>query len=425
MLSKIILCLFCLFLFAGGSLSARSQEPSAQATPTPDPELLKARRELDLQKLRTEAAEQKKKERAANLPDASNDPANKTLEGKITVEDKSNTFEIESVALSYESLSIIAREISGQVQNGIGDFNQLVIYSDTDFPNLVQYRFFESQAIPALDAYDYLLNKDHVKKGRGMGSEILSMPTIGTSFVKSAIDLISLFRTDTTISNRKVVIDETALGALVARELRSARPNYKVYFPKAYLPVYNWDPSDENSVLTQMTKLYSYQEVVKVVLEDYKDTAAAEKDKHVYHKQIPALTALNEQVNHLLANYRTKEGDPDTNRPAESAANHSGESASGRSGEYATSPIGSLLRAEALNQMLNSDPKTGVLQLKVLAAGGTEQTTRNLILGSKIRHSGSAIIEYLLFDQNGVLHSSEVLYHHTGFQKMQTARTPR
>jgi len=35
--------------------------------------------------------------------------------------------------------------------------------------------------------------------------------------------------------------------------------------------------------------------------------------------------------------------------------------------------------------------------LKVLDAGGSERITRNLIFGSKIRHSGSAIVEYLLF----------------------------
>jgi hypothetical protein len=407
MLSKITLCLFCFLLFAGGSLSARGQEANAPPSATPDPELVKLKNEIALEKARTDLAEQKKRTLAARLPDAGNDPANKTLKGEINVEDKASTFEIESVALSYEALSIIAKQISGNLQSGLGDFNQVVIYNEPDFKTLVQYRIFESQAVPALDAYEFLLTTDPAKRGaarglsRGIGSEILQLPTIGTSFVKSAIDFISLFRTDTTITNKKVTIEETALGALVASEMRSLRPNFKVYFPKAYLPDNDWEPADEGSVLTQLTKLYSYQEVAKGIIADYTATIPAEKQKHPYHQQIPALTALNEQVGRLLAAYENNKGETATNR------------------------LSDLVRAESLNQMLTGDPKTGILQLKVLDAGGSERTTRNLILGSKIKHSGSAIVEYLLFDKNGLLRASEVLYHHTGFQKMETARSPR
>jgi len=57
---------------------------------------------------------------------------------------------------------------------------------------------------------------------------------MGTAFVKSAIDFLSLFRTDTAITNKKVTIEETALGALVANEMRLRGPNFKVYFPRAY-----------------------------------------------------------------------------------------------------------------------------------------------------------------------------------------------
>jgi len=88
----------------------------------------------------------------------------------------------------------------------------------------------------------------------------------------------------------------------------------------------------------------------------------------------------------------------------------------------ATNRLRQLLRAEALNRMIQNDPKTGILQLKVLDAGGSQRITRNLILGSKIRHSGGAIVSYLLFDKMGVVHSSEMFYYHTGFQKMDNNR---
>jgi len=396
--------LFCFLIFAGGSLNAPGQEPNAQAGATPDAERVRLQNELELEKLRADIAEQRKRSLAARLPDSKDDEANKTLKGEIKVEDKANTFETESVALSYEALSILAKQISSKLQVGAGAFNQVVIYSEPDFQSLVQYRIFESQAGPALDAYDFLLKTESTNRGeksslsRGIASEVLELPVIGTAFVKSAIDFLSLFRTDTAITNKKVTIEETALGALVANEMRFTRPNFTVYFPGAYIPEDDWEPADENSVLTQLTKLYAYQAIAKEILADYDQTAAAEKPKHLYHQKIPALKALNEQVARLLANYENRQGENAGNRLRE------------------------LVRAEQLNRMLESDPKTGILQLKVLDAGGSERITRNLILGSKIRHSGSAIVEYLLFDKTGVLRSSEVFYYHTGFQKMDNTR---
>jgi len=57
------------------------------------------------------------------------------------------------------------------------------------------------------------------------------------------------------------------------------------------------------------------------------------KPKHLYHQKIPALKALNEQVERLLANYENNKGESATNRLRE------------------------LVRAEQLNRMLESDPK--------------------------------------------------------------------
>jgi len=116
-------------------------------------------------------------------------------------------------------------------------------------------------------------------------------------------------------------------------------------------------------------------------------------------ERVPTRIATEEQVARLLANYENNQG------------------------ETAGKRLHELVRAERLNRMLESDPRTGILQLKVLKAGGSQRITRNLIFGSKIRHSGSAIVEYLLFDKTGLLRSSEMFYYHTGFQKMDNTRS--
>jgi len=393
--SRIIACLFCFLIFGVGSFKALGQDPEAQPTATPDRRAAELRTELELEKLRTDLAEQKQKTLAFRLPGMADE--NKPLAGSITLKDEDNRFEIESVALSYEALSNIAKQIGISLQAGTGDFNQLVIYSEGDFRTLVQYRIFESQAAPELKAYDTLLQPPSGEKSFGI--EALGPLTTSTALVRSAIDLISLFRTDTVIANKEVTIDPTALGALVANEMKLTRPGFKVYFPMAYVPEHDWNPDDQSSVLTQLTKLYTYHAVVKEVLADYDQTAAVDKPRHLYYRKIPALKALNEQVGKFLANYENKEGEAAANR------------------------LRDLVRAEQLNRMLESDPRTGILQLTVLKAGGSRRITRNLILASKIRHSGSAIVEYLLFDKTGLLRSSEMFYYHTGFQKMDNTRS--
>lgn len=388
--------LLCFLIFAGVPLKALGQEPNAQSNANLDRRAADLRTEIELEKLRTELAEQRQRTLSFRLPGLGDD--NKPLAGTITVKDeeKADLFEIESVALSYEALSVIAKQIGSSLQRGAADFNQVVIYSESDFRKLVEYRIFESQAAPELEAYESLLQPPDGEKSFGV--EALETLTTSTALVRSAIDLISFFRTDTVIANKEVTIDPTALGALVASEMKLVRPNFKVYFPTAYIPDHDWNPKNEGSVLTQLAKLHIYHAVAKEILADYDQTAASDKPKHPYYRRIPALRSLNEQVSNLLANYERKEG------------------------ETAGTRLRELVRAEQLNRMLESDPKTGILQLTVLKAGGSRRITRNLILGSKIRHSGSAIVEYLLFDKTGVLRSSEMFYYHTGFQKMNNTR---
>src|SRR5687768_2149750 len=120
MLTKIALYLFCVLIFACGAQDALGQEPGAQATATPDPELIKLQKELALEKARTDLAVQKKATLTAILPTASNDPANKNLTGesKVSDEENKNNYETESVALDYAAVAIVAKQLSSKLQSG-------------------------------------------------------------------------------------------------------------------------------------------------------------------------------------------------------------------------------------------------------------------------------------------------------------------
>src|SRR5438132_13561184 len=78
------------------------------------------------------------------------------------------------------------------------------------------------------------------------------------------------------------------------------------------------------------------------------------------------------------------------------------------------SPLSAIVKAESLYRLLN-DENTSVLYLEVLQAGGTDRITRNLLRGSKLRYSGSAVAQYMLFDKDGAIKLSKTVYFHTGF----------
>jgi hypothetical protein len=152
-------------------------------------------------------------------------------------------------------------------------------------------------------------------------------------------------------------------------------------------------------VLTQLTRLYGYYDVVKTILDNHTSTSPEDKKKYPAPNHLVALASLNRRVEGLLESFQNKQGQD-------------------------VAGIRELIKAEQLSRMLHGE-NTGILQLKVLEAGGSQQTSRNLILGSKVRYSGSAVVEYMLFAPDGTLRTAETLYYHTGFQKMNGSRQVR
>ncbi len=401
MITSVIRCLIGLILLSAAPISVQGQSDPQSGSPL-DQRVDALRQELEMEKLRTALAEQRRRTVEASMPEVSAE-TRKGLRGEISNRElPEGQFGTESLALSYESLSALAREISRSVNTNAEECNRIVIYSEADFKHLVLYRLFQSQAVPALEAYERLLdNRPLDREGmRGMRQqELLQLPNLGTALVGSAIDLIALFRTDTTVSNRKISIEPTALAALVSNELRQIKPGLKVYYPMAYIPEGQWQEDDETSVLTRLTRLYSYHDVVRGILENYANASPEDKKKYPPVDHIVALASLNRRVDALLASFQNKQGQD-------------------------VAGIRELVRAEQLSRMLEGE-NTGILQLKVLEAGGSQVTTRNLIFGSKVRYSGSAVVEYMLFAPDGTLRTAETLYYHTGFQEMNGTRHPR
>ncbi len=90
----------------------------------------------------------------------------------------------------------------------------------------------------------------------------------------------------------------------------------------------------------------------------------------------------------------------------------------------ASSGVNSLtayLKAENINGALN-DLNSYWLQLKVVKAGGNNKIKTNLITdiftaGARVSHSGGAIVQYILYDRNGRVVSSDTFTEYTGYIK--------
>jgi hypothetical protein len=78
-----------------------------------------------------------------------------------------------------------------------------------------------------------------------------------------------------------------------------------------------------------------------------------------------------------------------------------------------------LVKGEILSTELDKNG-TDILYLKVVAGGGNNKATRNL-LWSRLFHSGGAIITYFLLNKDGVIKASKTFYNTTGYKQFKNS----
>lgn len=217
--------LFILFLGLGNSIHAQETTPS----PTPESEELRKLKEqneiLEQEKIAAELERDKakagKEELDANFPQPSATP----LEGKTEVDDG---VKIETEMVAYLSVSQAANRIVADMKSKgqISTINGVAIYNDRDIKSLLGYMAITSQLKLMQDEYNNLL----VSPAGGGGAPRSTMGaarfipgalTIARSVLGSFIDLIALFRTDTTVKGLSFNVEEAALVSEVFRALRS------------------------------------------------------------------------------------------------------------------------------------------------------------------------------------------------------------
>lgn len=401
------------------------------ATPTPpEGESLEAREERIKEEIRVLEARIKYLNTIKSAAGSSNITA--ATSGGSTTFATAVQPNLETVSLSYESLQEIAQLIDRELKPTVSKYRGLVIYHEDDFLALTRYRLYREQVRMALANYEEIVKRieDEAKSGERAGLNnttrprsvfggealvtALSAPAIATSAIKSVAELISLFRTDQTITQSTDVVKRDSLGTVVAGIFLKANPNLVVYHPEQFVAEYEIGVGDTDSLYSQTSRINAAEAYLNYFLAETAKLPEVERETQPLRRIIAAAKLVQAQIRDL-----------GFSAPIERVA---GGGDQNTAGQIRVSEFRQMIRAEKLDRRLqgSGSAKVGIIKLRLLSSGGARREKRNLLLGGKTDYSGSAVVEVALYDADGTMRASEVFSYHTGFRKFKTnAKQPR
>lgn len=338
-------------------------------------------------------AEAQKATLKAELPDFST----KGPEGKITATDVN----IECQVLAYRAVSKIVSYISEKIKKEHPTTKKVVICDRNDLNNYFSYKIFIKQLELLKTEYDGVLTIEEEEVGNGARAIMAAASLTGVSTVLSSIvDFASLFRTDVDIKGVDVEIVEEALIAELVKALKDKTTEAKKGIEPIYLPFRINVP---DKFLTEISDLDKCRDEALKIIEDCKKNGNCQGDVD----KLSELNGLYDKIKSALVSIDEKTG---------------------------TSRLEKLIKGEILNTELqpehnvkSENPKVenpeneeneeiDMLYVKVVKAGGNNQTKRRFWT-NEIAHSGGAIVAYFLMDKNGTIKESENLYYLYPYQR--------
>jgi hypothetical protein len=249
---------------------AQAQDPTPTPTPSPTPteEELRLQEERKLLLLKKDIEEAKKAIRDAQpQPKEPPAPTATPLAGDATL---SEGVRLETEIVSYNSVSRAAEEIAATIISRLTlkatDSDNKPHHAESDKPTLpplqniaiydaqvvkdwrfykALYPAFEGQVRDLINQYiDALPKKESAQKfplNRPMRelmktADVAGALATGTNILKSAIDLLALFRTDTKIEGKQVTVNQNALVAELLGALKRNDRSLSLYYPGMFPP---------------------------------------------------------------------------------------------------------------------------------------------------------------------------------------------
>lgn len=426
---KRILCL-SLLIFAGAGASFGQE---ASPSPTPTPVSVSREQEIEAQKALIDKERELLEARRKYLKEIADafsyDPQfGRDKAGGTTSFATEQTPILETVSLSYEAIGELSSEAERRLAPILSGYDRVVIYNKQDFESLSQYRLFREQSRLTLDAYDQWRRAVDAAAAKGpAGGDDVKIMTDGSrsavagfltsmagvpSIVKSAVgsvaELLSMFRTDTTITESSNIIQDGALKAVMAGTLLRSFPQMRVYNPDQFTPEYDIGVGQSDLLYGRMMRLDAAEADIDYFISEAGKLSARDKAVPEVSRLILAAGLVKRQIR-KIAFAAAPQGEPPSS-----------------AGEAAVAWFRQMLAAEKLANFLErpglngASPRAGILKVRVLSSGGSRRERKNLILGARTDYSGSAVMEIALYDADGTMRFSDVLSHHTGFRKFKT-----
>jgi hypothetical protein len=234
--------------------------------------------------------------------------------------------------------------------------------------------------------------------------------TAVNSTLQSVIQLISLFRTDSTITTVPVSIDIDALAAQLGHCLQTSSPAPIIEYPSSLT-------AENSPVLQAFGEMGVQQNIVSPHLVDIDALVASlttrqgEIEEQI-KKQLPLGTPPSDELSKIatLATQKSKDDQQvRINRltglrqriaaldPIATALDKSLQTIDDKTG---VAPLSAIVKTEILIEELNN-PSTYGVQLKIVAGGGATKIDKNLFTGSKLSQLGGAIFVTTLTNSDG------------------------
>lgn len=405
------------------ALVTLSQEasPTPATTPIPQTVLLDEQKklvELQTQLLKAQIEYLKAYSEASGSSSASRDNTG----GKIsyTTNDKP-IFEV--IDLSYDALNEVAGRVRDRIAPFSAGYDRIVVFDEQDFAALSRYRMYREEAKLALSNYEKLLKEveayaDDSRKINSIRPEsvdgtnrnplitTLSLPGIAGSAIKSVAELMSLFRSETEITQSRMQVEQRTVNTVMAGVLlKDGR--LKVYNSAQFVPEYDLGINDPESFYQTLSKLRAAAAIVFYLEEAASKEKPADRNEPSFARLLASIRMMKRQLNMLSFSI---EPDPIPEKDTEKAI---------------YTEFRAMVRAEKLENFITAGRNVGILKFKVLSSGGSHRERKNLLLGTRNDYSGSVVLELALYDLDGTMRVSEVMKHHTGFRKYTVQKAAR
>jgi hypothetical protein len=462
----LVFVVLCLFGSASSALYAQTSTPTTKSA-----EVLRLEEEKAQAELRRAIAEANKAELEAKF----REPTTRPLEGKTTVDGAL----IESQIMSYDELANAANKVAQNLKSTKLPIKTLAIYNESDVKLILSYKVALNQLKLMKEGYvqlieptpptcpvtfpELLIVQSLENKARPALAGPIPVMTMAKSIFGSFVDLTALLRTTIEIKGQVFDVEELALVSEVFRAIRETNEiqNPALYYPAVFPPNLDFNVDELNSQLLSELDALNHSKAYAEGLAD----ALAETQKEIT-KTKTAIDALKAEVAGLKI---PKSGDiqkPSDGKIAKAEAELNRLQAvlacllsklkptlqnpdkledtiarlKAKNEQFAklvealvkadnTSGLNSLTSYIKTEMMLTAfkgsqqkDTDFYWLQLKVLKAGGNNRIKTNLIVdiftgGNRLSHSGGVVVEYILFDRNGLAKASAIFTEYSGYVK--------